>query len=67
MIQGVDNRVPRVAYTIEDAAAALAVSPRTVMRMLKRGDLRPFYIGRSVRILVADLKAYTRAGATQAP
>ena len=66
MIQGIDDRIPRVAYTIVEAAAALAVSPRTVARMLKRGDLRPFYIGRSVRVLVADLEAYTRPGATEA-
>lgn len=47
--------------TIDDAAAALAVSPRTIRNLIQRGDLAPVRIGRSVRIPIATLRAFVDA------
>jgi excisionase family DNA binding protein len=65
MIQGIDDRIPRVAYTIAEAAQALTISPRTIRRVIRRGELRVLYIGRAVRIPLVELEAYTRAWASQ--
>jgi excisionase family DNA binding protein len=66
MLHGVDDRIPHVAYTISQAARSLTVSPRTIRRMIGRGELRALHIGRAVRIPVAELEAYTRLGAREA-
>ena len=42
--------------TVADVAAKLAVSQRTVRRMIDRGDLRGQRVGRLVRICSGDLK-----------
>jgi excisionase family DNA binding protein len=65
MIQGLDDRIPRVAYTIEEAAQALAVSARTVHRAIRRSELRAIHIGRSVRIAVAELESYAHGAAAE--
>ena len=63
MIQEIDDRIPRVVYTIEEAAQVLTVSPRTIRRVIGRGELRPLYIGRAVRIPVIVLEEYVRVRA----
>ena len=44
--------------TLERAAEALSVSPRTVRRLIDAGHLAPVRIGRSVRLSAVDLHAY---------
>jgi excisionase family DNA binding protein len=48
---------PKV-YTIEEAAAILKVHPRTINRLLERGELRGFRVGRVWRISREALDAY---------
>lgn len=36
--------------TVSEAAALLRVSPKTVRRMIRRGELLSFHVGRLVRI-----------------
>jgi excisionase family DNA binding protein len=50
---------PRV-YTIEEVAEVLKVHPRTVNRMLERGQLRGVKAGRLWRISQEALEAYLR-------
>lgn len=44
--------------TITDVATALAVSPRTIRRLIEGGTLRVTRIGRQVRVHPADLDDY---------
>ncbi len=48
------------AYTIEEVAEILKVNPRTVNRMLERGELRGFKVGRLWRVSQEALEAYMR-------
>ncbi len=47
-------------YTIEEVADVLKVNPRTVNRMLERGELRGVKAGRLWRIPEDALNAYLR-------
>lgn len=51
---------PRL-LTMVEASVALGVSVRTLMRAMRRGELRSIRIGRSVRIEVPALRAYLDA------
>jgi excisionase family DNA binding protein len=51
------SRLPRL-MTIADAAEALAVSNRTVRRLIDEGALRAIKVRRQVRIHPADLDDY---------
>ena len=62
MLQGIDDRIPRVVYTITEAAHVLTVSPSTIRRAIERGELRPLHIGRSIRIPVIVIEEYVRSG-----
>ncbi len=44
--------------TVKEIAERLAVSERTVRRLIKNEILPPHYIGRSVRILEAEFQAF---------
>ena len=44
--------------TLERAAETLAISARSVRRLIDAGELAPIRIGRSVRLSAADLTAY---------
>lgn len=46
---------PNVYYTVEEAAAKLRVSPRTLLRLLRFGKIQGVKIGRQWRILGAVL------------
>ena len=54
----------RLALTIGETSAALAVSPRTVRRLIAAGELEPLRIGRAVRISTADLARWITANST---
>ena len=45
-------------WTLDTAAEALSVSPRTVRRLLDAGDLDAVRIGRAVRVSVASVRSY---------
>ncbi len=44
--------------TIEDTAIMLGCSTRTVSRLLARGELNKYYIGRTVRTNVENVREY---------
>lgn len=44
--------------SVSDVAALLGVHPKTVRRLIKRGELVARRIGRSVRVSERDLQAY---------
>lgn len=44
--------------TLDDVAARLQVSTRTVRRLISSGQLRPLYVGRLPRITERELDAY---------
>ncbi|WP_420825666.1 helix-turn-helix domain-containing protein, partial [Thiocystis minor] len=44
--------------TLESAAETLAISARSVRRLIDAGELAPVRIGRSVRLSAADITAY---------
>lgn len=46
------------AMTVQDVAAYLNVDPKTVYRMVKRGDLPGFKVGGSWRFQKEDLDAW---------
>lgn len=47
--------------TLDEAAAVLRVSVRTVQRLVASGQLRPVYVGRLPRFTQAELEAYCAA------
>ncbi|MHB8488115.1 MAG: helix-turn-helix domain-containing protein [Candidatus Dormibacteria bacterium] len=61
MASGLDVRTSRALVTIKDAAAYLSCSRRHVERLLARGELPRVRLGRSVRIVVADLDRFIAA------
>ncbi len=60
-----DQNVTPLLLTLEGAAAALSVSPRTVRRLVDAGELAPIRIGRSLRLSAADLHVYIDRRMTQ--
>jgi excisionase family DNA binding protein len=54
------RRPAPLALTIDETAARLHVSPRTVRRMIERGDLVSFHVGRAHRIAVSEVDAFIR-------
>ncbi len=46
--------------TPEEAAEVLRVGRTTIYALMKAGDLRPVYIGRSCRLSRAELERYVR-------
>lgn len=50
-----------MTVTATDACALLQVSRSTLDRMIAKGDLPAFKIGKGVRIRVTDLTAYLAA------
>jgi excisionase family DNA binding protein len=50
---------PEALLTVTEAANVLAVSPRTVRRMVARGSLPGRRIGRSVRVARAELERFS--------
>lgn len=57
----------RLAYSPADAAEAVGVSERTILRAITAGDLVARYIGKSPRIPVDDLRAWFDALPTERP
>ena len=55
---------PKV-YTIEEVAEILKVNPRTINRMLERGEMKGVKVGRLWRISQGALEAYLRGEKTE--
>lgn len=53
VVEGLEARLPSPLVTVAQAAVALGVSEITIRRMVKRGRLRSFRIGRAVRVDVS--------------
>jgi excisionase family DNA binding protein len=51
-----------VFCTVADAAGIALVTPQTVRRWLKTGELTEYHAGRSFRILAAELHEFLRTG-----
>ena len=50
--------LPTAVLDVREAAAFLAVTPGTVYRLVRSGELAHTRIGRALRFRVADLEAY---------
>jgi excisionase family DNA binding protein len=50
---------PKSLMSQDAAAAALAISPSTIQRMIRRGEIRVLRIGRCVRIPVSEIERLT--------
>lgn len=50
--------VGRLAHRLQEVADRLAVSKRTVYRLIERGELSAVTVGADLRILESDLVAY---------
>ncbi len=63
----IDDVATMKVYTVEEAAAALRVSTKTIRRRIKAGEIRPLPIGgRLVRISTGELRRILSGGETQA-
>ena len=51
--------LPKV-YTVDEVAALLKVNPRTVYRMLERGEMKGFKVGTAWRISHDAIEAFMR-------
>ena len=49
---------PKPLLTLNEAASLLAVSPKTLQRLVARGDLAVIRVGSSLRFAVSDLEAF---------
>ena len=49
------------AFTVNYVAAALQVHPKTVRRMVQRGEIRAARCGRAIRVPAAELERLTAA------
>jgi excisionase family DNA binding protein len=49
---------PKPLLTLNEAASLLAVSPKTLQRLVARGDLAVIRVGSSLRFAVSDLDAF---------
>jgi excisionase family DNA binding protein len=52
---------PSLAYSVEDAAHDLGVSPKTVRRLIDRGTLKASRVGKRVVIRREDIEALLTA------
>jgi excisionase family DNA binding protein len=57
---------PQLLHTVDQAAAMLAVSPRTLEKLIGRGELMSVKVGRCRRVPHSALTASHRAGARRA-
>ena len=58
MPSNVDPKAKRRFHTVREIAELLKVSQRTVRRWIADGELAVHRLGRSVRVLDADLRAF---------
>lgn len=56
----IQQRVPRLLYTVEEAAQALHISRISVYRLFWRGELASIKVGGLRRISTTALEAYVK-------
>jgi excisionase family DNA binding protein len=54
------SSVDRLAVTVEEAAQLLGVGRATLYRLVMRGEVESFTVGRARRIAIAALERYMR-------
>jgi excisionase family DNA binding protein len=54
----------RLAYSVREAAAALGVSSRTIVREIQRGHLRAARVGKRVLVPQSELERLISEGCT---
>jgi excisionase family DNA binding protein len=54
---------PDTALTVPEAAKRLKIAPNTVYLLVERGELQHHRIGRTIRIMPADIDAYQQQAA----
>ena len=59
-IEGGDNVLDKKFYTAKELAAILSVTPMTIYRLAKRGELRAVRIGRSIRFSSEDVEEFMK-------
>lgn len=64
--EAINNPLPRLAYTMREAAEILGISYITVHRLLKRGHLRSSGAIRNKVIPRAEIERFLRDSLTQA-
>lgn len=52
--------VPRLAYSIPEAAQAVGLSPRFVWTLIDRGTLKALRVGKRVLVPVEELQRFAR-------
>lgn len=57
-----DLRIARLAYTTEEAAAALGIKPTTIWRLCKRGLLNPNRATRRPLFAVSEIERFLEGG-----
>ena len=55
------NSAPRLAYTVQEVAEMLAVSPKTIYRLVDRGLLKSSKALRHLRITRQSIEAFLEA------
>jgi excisionase family DNA binding protein len=56
------EKLPRQGYSVVETARLLGVSPDTVRRMVKRGELKAFWVGRLLRVKRSSITELVEAG-----
>ncbi len=56
---------PPLLLRINDAARTLAISPRSIWRLVGLGELTAVRCGRATRITVASIEAYIAKGGSE--
>jgi excisionase family DNA binding protein len=58
-------RVLKLAVSPSEAADLLEVSRNTIYRLMERGEIRSFHIGRARRILVSEIERFAAESARE--
>lgn len=59
------RRPRRLAVRIAEVAVALSCAPRTIQRLIRRGDLKVLKVGRSTRVVVSSFDAFVARGGSR--
>ena len=61
------TQIPKLAFSIREAAASLSLSERTVEEMAKRGEIPSFRQGRRVLVPVDGLRQWVKEATERDP
>jgi len=66
VIENIESSMSTEFLTVEAAAEALRLHPKTVLRFIREGRLRATRVGKQYRLLRSDLNAFAGAGRSSA-